>query len=54
MSSAFEIIKRKRLIGIVRTFLKEDELRMIRYLLANTSPEIRVHGGKTEPFNSNI
>ena len=36
------------------TFLKEDEVRMIRYLLANTSLGIKVHGAKTKPFSSNL
>ena len=36
------------------TFLEENEIRMIRYLLANASLEIKVHGAKTEPFSSNL
>ena len=54
ISSAFDTIKRKGLIDIVRTFLEEDEVRMIRYLLANTSLDIRLYGAKTEPYSSNI
>ena len=46
MSSAFDTIKRKRLIDIVSTFLGGHEVTMIRYLLANISLEIKVHGAR--------
>ena len=54
MSSAFGTIKRDRLIEILTTFLDDDEIRMIRLLLTNTTLEIRDQGAKTEAFESNI
>ena len=54
MSSAFDTIKRDKLIEIVSTFLDEDETRMIRFLLTNTSLEIKMNDIEVEPFESNI
>ena len=54
MSSAFDTIKRDKLIEIVSTFLDEDEIRMIRFLLTNTSLEIKMNDIETQPFESNI
>ena len=34
MSSAFDTIRRKKLIEIFATFLEEDEVRLIQFLLA--------------------
>ena len=54
MSSAFDTIKREKLIQIYSSFLNADELRMMRLLLANTTLEVRVEDTITEPFESNI
>ncbi|XP_057310033.1 uncharacterized protein LOC130648030 [Hydractinia symbiolongicarpus] len=42
MSSAFDTIKRDELLNILGNVINEDELRLIRFLLANTSLEIRI------------
>ena len=54
MSSAFDTIKRGRLIEIIRTFLEDDDVRMIRYLLSNTTLEVKINGAKSKSFISNI
>ncbi|GFR88005.1 very-long-chain enoyl-CoA reductase [Elysia marginata] len=40
MTSAFDTINRSKLIDICETFLEEDEIRIIRTLLSNTSLEL--------------
>ena len=55
MSSAFDTIKRKELLEILETFLDDDETRIIRYLLSDTSIEIKTNSNVTvEPFNTNV
>ena len=54
MSAAFDTIIRARLIEIVKTFLDEDEVRIIRYLLSNTTLKVKINGVDGEPFRSNI
>ena len=54
MSAAFDTIIRVRMIAILSTFLDEDEVRMIRYLLSNTTLKIKIDGANTTPFRSNI
>ena len=54
MSSAFDTIRRKKLIEIVKTFLDEDEVRILQYLLSNTTLEIKMNNVETEMFKSNI
>ena len=39
---------------IISTFLDEDETRMIRFLLTNTTLEIKMNNLETQPFESNI
>ena len=51
MSSAFDTIIREELINIPENILHEDEVRMVRLLLSNTTLEIRI---ETEEFVSNI
>ena len=53
MSSAFDTIKRDKLMEILETFINEDEIRMIRLLLSNTTLQIKTDV-KSEPFSSNI
>ncbi|GFR78993.1 very-long-chain enoyl-CoA reductase [Elysia marginata] len=40
MTSAFDTINRSKLIDFCETFLEEDEIRIIRDLLSNTSLEL--------------
>ena len=54
MSAAFDTIRRKKIIEIVKTFLDEDEVRMLQYLLAETSFEIRMENVNVEKQESNI
>ena len=55
MSAAFDTIKRKELLDILKTFLDEDETRMIQYLLSNTSLEVKVPSNvETTSFTTNI
>ena len=44
MSAAIDTIIRARLIEIVKTFLDEDEVRIIRYLLSNTTLKVKING----------
>ena len=55
MSAAFDTVDRAILLHIMESFVDEDELRMTRLLLSNTTLEIRMNGNvKTEPFPSNV
>ena len=54
MSSAFDTIDRTKLVEIVESFLNEDEARIVRRLLSNTTLEVRVKGAETKPFISNV
>ena len=54
MSSAFDTILREDLIKVLEYILHEDEIRMVRLLLSNTSLDIKISGVETEKFISNI
>ena len=54
MSSAFDTIKRSNLLEILHKFLNEDEMRMIRILLSNTTLELKMKDTETKMFKSNI
>ncbi len=54
MSSAFDTIHRNEMINIAERILQEDEVRILRVLLSNTTLEVRVKGAETQPFTSNI
>ena len=54
MSSAFDTIKREKLLEILSSFLENDELRIIRSLLSNTTLTIKLNNIQAEPFQSNI
>ena len=55
MSSAFDTIRRSTLIETLKTFLNEDEVRMIRVLLSNTTLEIKTNNEiPSQPFETNI
>ena len=54
MSSAFDTVDREKLLNIIETFMDEDQVRMTRLLLSNTTLEIKMNGDvTTEPFTSN-
>ena len=55
MSAAFDTVNRQKLIKILETILDEDEIRIIQFLLSNTTISIRANGAtKQMPFISNI
>ena len=55
MSAAFDTIKREKLLQILETFLEEDEIRLVQFLLSDTNISIKVNGATKElPFLSNI
>ena len=54
MSNAFDIICRDELLKIVEEFLDEDDLRILRTLLAKTTLEVKVENAQAITFESNI
>ena len=54
MSSAFDTIRRQKLLETLSTFVNEDELRIARVLLSDTTLEIKMIDAETEKFKSNI
>ena len=54
MSSAFDTMERNKLLEVVKQFMSEDNQRILRVLLSETSVEIRIKGAKTNAFKSNI
>ena len=52
--SRFDTIRRDKLLDILRTFLGESEMRMIRLLLADTSLEPRLSTGECHAFATYI
>ena len=52
MRSEFDTIRREQLIEILKSFLDEDEVRIIRLLLNHTTLYIRLNNVETEPFTS--
>lgn len=42
MSRAFDTIKRSRLLQVLSEFLQEDEVKIIRYLIADTKLSVRM------------
>ena len=54
LSRAFDTIRRNKLMEVLRSFLDEPELRMIRFLLAATSLEPRLSTGDCHAFASTI
>ena len=53
MSSAFDTIDREELMGILETILEEDEVRMCRLLLSNTSMKLRFGSECEETIQTN-
>ena len=54
MSSAFDTMERNKLLEVVRGFMGEDNQRILRILLSETSIEIQIKGVKPTAFKSNI
>ena len=54
MSSAFDTINRKQLLDSLDNILEEDEVRVIKELLSDTTLEVKVEGASITAFNSNI
>ena len=54
MSSAFDTIHRHKLLEELEKFLEEDEIRMIRLLISNTTITVRTNEVMSEPFTSNL
>ena len=48
------IVHRDKLMEVLKTFLDEDELRLIRLLLSDTSLEARVNRSKSIQFSTTI
>ncbi|RLN88747.1 hypothetical protein BBJ28_00020055 [Nothophytophthora sp. Chile5] len=53
LSRAFDTIDREKLLGVLETFLQEDDLRLIRLLLSDTTLSLRVGSQVLQPFDSN-
>ena len=54
MSSAFDTIKKEKLLEILSSFENNNEIGIIRLLLSNTTLKIELNNVNTEPFESNI
>ena len=54
MSSAFDTIHRDKVINICQQILNEDEIRILRLLLSETTLEIQIKDATKSPFQSNI
>jgi hypothetical protein len=54
LSTAFSTIKRDELLAILEMIVGQDEVRMIRLLLSNTSLEIKMNSVMPERFESNV
>ena len=54
MSSAFDTIYRDTVINIAEKILDEDDIRMLRVLLADTTLEVKINGAESISFYSNI
>ena len=54
MTSAYDTIKRTKLIEILESFLREDEIPIIRILLSNTTLDIKSSSSISNPFDANL
>ena len=54
ISPAFDTIHRHKLLEELEKFLEEDEIRMIRLLISNTTITVRTNEVMSEPFTSNL
>ncbi|KAJ8554763.1 hypothetical protein ON010_g9719 [Phytophthora cinnamomi] len=54
LSRAFDTIDREKLLDVLETFLQEDEIRLIKLLLADSTLSLRTGSKTLQPFISNI
>ena len=55
MSSAFDTIRRQKLLEIFATFLEQDEVRIIQFLLSDTTLDIKMDGvSEPKEFSTNM
>ena len=54
MTSAFDTFKRAKLTEILESFLREDEIHLIRIFLSNTTLDIKSSSIVSNPFETNI
>ncbi|GFO24882.1 LINE-1 reverse transcriptase homolog [Plakobranchus ocellatus] len=55
MSAAFDTINRTKLLKILRDIIDEDELRINRFLLSETTIDVKINGANDPmPFTTNI
>ena len=54
MSTAFDTIDREKIIKIAEQIIDEDESRILRILLAETTLEVNIDKAQATPFKSNI
>ena len=54
MSSAFDTIHRHKVLEIAERIFGEDDVRILRILLSNTSIEVKVKGADTKPIKTNM
>ena len=54
MSSAFDTIYTNKIIEIAEQIMDDDEIRILRVLLAETTLEVKVENAQATPFMSNI
>lgn len=54
MTTAFDTIDRQMLLDILENIVEDDDLRIIRFLISNTTLTTRINGATGEqPFKSN-
>ena len=54
-SAVFDTVDRQKLLEILKNIVDEDKLRIIRFLLSNTTINIKSNGAsKQMPFKSNV
>ncbi|GMF57083.1 unnamed protein product [Phytophthora fragariaefolia] len=54
LSRAFDTIDRAKLMDVLRSFLDDDEVRLIQLLLADTTLSLRSGSTTLNPFTSNL
>ncbi|GMF35540.1 unnamed protein product [Phytophthora fragariaefolia] len=54
LARAFDTIDREKLLDVLRTFLEDDDIRLIKLLLVDTTLSLRTRSTTLPPFCSNI
>ena len=52
LSKAFDTVNREKLVEVLKTFVGEDELKLIQLLLAGTNNQIRLDGMLGDVFST--